>query len=92
VTAYGDSAYRVARELLRVEVVACVHRGPRCTGRATSPDHVPALAEHAHVAGSGCCVLVPSCRACNYGRGAALVNRRRRRAAPARLVPGSGTL
>lgn len=88
VSPYADPEYRAALELLaRGE-----HRCAYCGAVASSPDHVPAIAEHRHVRGSGCCRLVPACRRCNYGRGARLTNRRRRRSSPTRLAPGSGSL
>lgn len=49
-----------------------VVQGRRCTwcgNMATTRDHEPALALHAHVEGSGCCVLVPACRPCNSAHG-----------------------
>lgn len=91
-TVYGERAYRRARAELAAGAVACVHRLEGCTGRATTPDHVPAIAEHAHTAGGDCCVLVPSCASCNLKRGAALGNRRRRASSSARLRPGSGVI
>ena len=85
VTAYGDRDYRAALQVLRSETYSCWHG---CGRRATTPDHVPALAEHRHDPGSGCCQLRPSCYPCNASAGAALGNRRRR--VGARLAPGSG--
>ena len=85
---YGEAAYRAAVAVLRADVIPCASG---CGRRATSPDHVPALADHAHVAGSGCCALVPRCAPCNLSRGAATGNRRRGLRAPRRrLAPGSG--
>lgn len=87
--AYGESGYRAALAVLRADEIPCASG---CGRRATSPDHVPALADHRHVAGSGCCVLVPRCAPCNLARGAATGNRRRgaARAPRRRLAPGSG--
>lgn len=49
-----------------------MHRGPGCAGTATEADHQPALALHEHVAGSGCCILVPSCGPCARRQGGRL--------------------
>lgn len=84
---YGEREYRTARVVLAGGEYLCWHG---CGRRATTPDHVPALAEHRHVAGTGCCQLRPSCVPCNLRSGAALGNRRRRQGG--RLAPGSGTL
>jgi hypothetical protein len=86
--AYGDPEYRAALDVLRHGDVACWHG---CGRRATSPDHVPALVEHEHVRGSGCCQLRPSCAPCNIRAGVAIGNRRRRAGSRARLAPGSGS-
>ena len=40
-------------------------------------DHQPALMHHRHVAQSGCCRLVITCRGCNRSRGTAEGNRQR---------------
>jgi hypothetical protein len=87
--AYGDAAYRAARDYLRANVVVCAW--PGCNARATSPDHVPALADHPHVRGSGCCTFRALCLSHNCSAGASLGNRRRRVATRARrgLAPGS---
>lgn len=85
-TAYGDRAYRAARAVLARDVVPCW----RCGARATTPDHVPALAEHTHVPGTSCCQLRPSCAPCNLAAGAAIGNRRRRAVSRTRLTPGGG--
>jgi hypothetical protein len=84
---YAEREYRAAVAELRANVYRCWH--PGCQARATTPDHVPPLAEHVHVAGSGCCLLRPSCAPCNLADGAALGNRRRRRRSAA-LVAGAG--
>lgn len=84
---YGEADYRAAVAYLRAVEVACWHG---CGRRASTPDHVPALADHDHREGSGCCQLRPSCQPCNVATGAAVGNRRRRAASPtARLAPGS---
>ena len=83
---YGEAGYRAALDVLRHgDALPCWHG---CGRRATTPDHVPALADHRHVAGSGCCQLRPSCVPCNLATGAATGNRRRR--AGAGLAPGRG--
>lgn len=84
---YAEADYRAAVAVLRADPRPCAYG---CGRPATQPDHVPALAEHDHVAGSGCCVLVPACGPCNMGRGARVGNRRRRAAGRSRLAPGSG--
>lgn len=79
VSPYAEPAYRAARARLAKWPVLC-WRG--CGRVATTPDHVPALARHAHVPGSGCCELLPSCGPCNMGDGARIGNRNRTRLAP----------
>ena len=86
---YAEADYRAARAWLAANPTPCA-RG--CGRPATSPDHVPALADHDHVPGSGCCRLVPSCAPCNLARGAAVGNRRRRVTSRTRLAPGSGSV
>lgn len=85
--AYGEREYRAARAALELDTWWCWHG---CGRRAVTPDHVPALAEHHHQAGSGCCQLRPSCMVCQLSTGAAVGNRHRRRASRSRLTPGSG--
>ena len=77
---YGEREYRAAVALLARRPEPC-WRG--CGRLATTPDHVPALAEHFHIAGSGCCELRPSCQPCNLDHGARLGARRRWRPATA---------
>lgn len=84
---YAEAEYRAALVVLGAGEHRCWHG---CGRVATSPDHVPALADHRHVAGSGCCRLLPSCRPCQHRTGAATGNRRRRGRTVARLGPGSG--
>ena len=51
-----------------------------CGRPATTRDHVPALALHHHVEGSGCCEVLPACSPCNSRDGQAItaeLNRRR---------------
>lgn len=59
----GDYDHHHAKA--RVELLAndpwCAH----CGNPAEIADHQPPLALHDHVRGSGCCVLVPSCRPCS---------------------------
>ena len=69
---YGEPAYLAA--------VAYLKRYPtRCTcGRlATTVDHDPPLALHAHRHGAQCCQYRPACTACNMGAGQAIAARRR---------------
>jgi hypothetical protein len=43
-----------------------------CGAPATELDHVPALAEHVHVNGSGCCTYAPACADCQRRQGGEL--------------------
>lgn len=49
--------------------------------RRMDADHVPSLAQHTHVKGTGCCTLVVTCRHCNRSKGATQGNRQRGRSA-----------
>lgn len=73
--AYRDPSYRAAAAELRARPRSC-----RCGAPATTLDHVPPLALHHHVRGSGCCVYVAMCVPCNLGAGARIAALRRRRA------------
>lgn len=84
--AYSEREYRAALAVLRQGTTRCAY----CPGVATSPDHVPPLAEHHHTRVGECCALVPACGPCNLSRGAATGNRARRRRSRQRLAPGSG--
>jgi hypothetical protein len=65
---YGQ-AYRRQRARLLAQGLPCSLRLV-CTGApANSADHDPPLAEHAHLAGSGCCVLRPACLPCQKTQG-----------------------
>lgn len=75
----GTAEYRAARA--RVYGLPCW----RCGGRGTTADHVPALAEHAHVIGSGCCEVLPACRRCNFGAGRRIAARTARTGRPSRV-------
>ena len=79
VSPYAEPGYRAAKARLAKWPTPC-WKG--CGRLATTPDHVPALARHAHVAGSGCCELLPACGPCNMGDGARIGNTRRRPLAP----------
>lgn len=81
---YAEPAYRAARHVIGAGGHRCWYG---CGRPAEVPDHVPPLAEHRHVSGSGCCELRPACRACNERAGAMLGNRRRR---VSRLGAGTG--
>lgn len=72
---YADPDYRAARQRLTRMPAPC---WKMCGRPATTVDHVPALARHAHVAGTGCCTLLPACAPCNMGDGARIGNTRRR--------------
>jgi len=85
--AYAEPEYRAALAVLRQGATRCSY----CPAVATSPDHVPPLAEHDHVRVGVCCSLAPACGPCNLARGAAVGNRARRRRSRRRLAPGSGT-
>lgn len=77
---YNDPEYRAARANLKLHPQRCWHTD--CNQPATTIDHVPALAEHTHRRGSGCCRLLPACQPHNYGDGATLGNRLRRPSTP----------
>ncbi|WP_162941998.1 hypothetical protein [Desertimonas flava] len=75
---YGEPAYVRALEQLRRTPARC-HLCGKVGAR--SIDHVPALGLHTHVAGSGCCRLLPAHLSCNQESGGwrvANANRRRR--------------
>jgi 5-methylcytosine-specific restriction enzyme A len=74
--AYNARQYKRNR-LLALERAAycCEVRGPRCSGRATTADHVRALAEGGTNTLDN---LRAACGPCNSGLGADLANARRR--------------
>lgn len=73
---YNDPDYRAARAWLTANPgTVCYIDG--CTEPATTIDHVPAIAEHDHRRGAGCCRLLPACRYHNCSSGAAIGNRLR---------------
>jgi hypothetical protein len=74
VSPYAEVAYRAARAELTRFPKAC---WKSCGRPATTIDHVPALARHAHIPGTGCCELLPCCAACNMAAGARIGNRGR---------------
>lgn len=76
---YNEASYRAERARIALEGPPCWRR---CGRVATTPDHVPALARHDHVPGSGCCVLLPACEPCQYGHGARIANQRRNQRRP----------
>jgi len=79
VSPYAEPAYRAARShLVRFGGECWKH----CGRPATTIDHVPALARHAHIPGTGCCELLPACHACNMADGARIGNRSRTRQRP----------
>jgi hypothetical protein len=70
--AYASVTYRRNRADLLAGDPVCVH----CRRRpATEADHQPPLKLHAHLHGSGCCELVPSCSTCARRQGAILAGR-----------------
>ena len=73
---YNDPDYRAARAWLTANPnTRCWFDG--CDALATTIDHVPAIMEHTHRRGAGCCRLLPACRPHNCGHGAAIGNRKR---------------
>jgi hypothetical protein len=78
VSPYAEPAYRAARQHLERYPCQCW----KCGRDATTIDHVPALARHAHIAGTGCCDLLPACGPCNMAAGARIGNRSRTRQRP----------
>ena len=74
VSPYAEPVYRAYRARLARFPVMC-WKG--CGRIATTPDHVPALARHAHIASTGCCELLPVCGPCNMADGARIGNRSR---------------
>ena len=85
---YGPAYARArARLLSAYRVCQWCHELP-----ATVADHDPPLGFHTHVEGSGCCVLVASCRRCNAGRGRGgwwVANQRRRMHRAGVPIPGT---
>ena len=79
VSPYAEADYRAARARLERYPAEC---WKRCGRPATTIDHVPALARHDHLEGSGCCTLLPACAPCNMGAGARIGNRSRTRQRP----------
>ena len=70
-TVYPTARYRRERTAVLAGSPLCVH----CHVRpAVEADHQPPLSCHAHVPGTGCCQLVPSCFRCGRRQGALLVN------------------
>lgn len=58
---YSTAGYQRERAAILADDPLCVHCG---TNPADSADHQPPIALHSHVDGTECCVLVPSCMAC----------------------------
>lgn len=83
---YSSAAYQRERAELLAEGPKCTF--PGCRRKATEADHFPALADHDHVPGSGCCQLRPLCKPHNAGLGAHVANRKAQaRKAAARSNP-----
>jgi hypothetical protein len=72
---YGPGYQRVRRLLLGYP---CALRLVCDGAPADSADHFPALSLHAHVEGSGCCILRPACLPCQFEQGRRLGRRARR--------------
>ncbi len=65
-----NSAYNAEYEKARRVILAGHPRCHRCGAPgANSADHVPALWQHRHIPGSGCCVLKPAHLRCNVRDG-----------------------
>lgn len=78
---YATPEYRKARARILAGGPPCSHN---CGRPATEADHQPPLSLHTHVAGTGCCRLVPSCSTCARRQGAILSTvGKRLRATPA---------
>jgi hypothetical protein len=78
---YNDPEYRRARATLTA--LMTYHGGTvpcwkGCGRPATTIDHQPAILEHNHRRGTGCCTLKPSCEHCNKSHGATIGNQQRR--------------
>lgn len=67
---YNDPEYRAMKANLARVPTPCQLRLPGCTGRATTPDHQPRIAQHTHRRGTRCCRLIPACHHCNTSDGA----------------------
>jgi 5-methylcytosine-specific restriction endonuclease McrA len=74
---YNRKAWRTLRRaVLERDGYACLIRGPRCTGYATTVDHIVPVAEGGEFWAPE--NLRSACGPCNYGLGARLRNRRSR--------------
>lgn len=72
---YNDPHYRTARAWLTAHPdTPCWHQ---CGRKATTLDHIPPVAHHAHQRGTNCCTLKPACSTCQNRQGAAITNTRR---------------
>jgi hypothetical protein len=84
---YGTAYRKARRSLLGRRCHLCGALG------ADSADHVPALYEHEHVEGAGCCHLEPAHLLCNVRAGGWRAANRKRRArvagVPLRPAPRS---
>lgn len=77
-TAYSYAYTRERARLLR-GAPTC----HRCGAPATEADHMPAISQHRHREGSGCCRLLPACAPCQRAQGGLLADHG---PAPAELV------
>jgi hypothetical protein len=74
-----DYRYRKLRQKLLAQPQSCYLRLV-CNGQlADTADHDPPLTLHDHVAGSGCCVLIPACSDCQHEQGRLLAQLKRNR-------------
>jgi hypothetical protein len=67
--------WRTLRASILASQPTCAIRGPKCTGYATTVDHVVPIALGGDEFDPN--NLRPACAACNYGLGAKLTNKRR---------------
>lgn len=74
------SPYGPAHERRRAVLLTPGSRCHLCGAPATELDHVPALSEHVHVEGSGCCTGRPACSPCQRRQGGELGQKARRAA------------
>jgi hypothetical protein len=66
------SPYGPAHQRLRKALIVPGAKCHVCGAQATELDHVPPLALHEHHEGSGCCVSLPACNACQRAQADAL--------------------
>jgi len=86
--AYNTAEYQANRRLLLADHPACAIGGPRCTGRATTADHIVSIAEGGD---NSLTNLRPSCAPCNGHLGGTL-GRARQLRINRNTLPRSGFL